>query len=181
MTSAVRPASESGMVRFGSFTSPAVNVMLFQASEEKSDPTWAAQIAMSRPKTPLAAVTEGMNDRSGLMGATSRGVQKSPKLAVSASELRPTRMPTTISAASDSVLADVKRFWMNLPSLSPRVLMNVSSTITTIAASCCVERLRAYRVERLIGGMIQRVGEIDGASAPRYRAKATATAAIVPV
>jgi len=30
---------DSGILRFGFFTSPAVNVMLFHASAEKSDPT----------------------------------------------------------------------------------------------------------------------------------------------
>ena len=38
MTMIVPSASDSGMLRRGSFTSPAVKVMLFQASAEKSDP-----------------------------------------------------------------------------------------------------------------------------------------------
>ena len=97
-------------MRLGSRTSPAVKVMLFQASEENSEPTWATQIATSRPKAPPAAVTGEMNDKSGLISVTPRGVQKSPKFALSASELRPMRTPMTISAASDSVLADVKMF-----------------------------------------------------------------------
>ena len=37
------------MFRRGSFTSPAVNVMLFQASAEKSEPVCATQIATNRP------------------------------------------------------------------------------------------------------------------------------------
>ena len=62
MTTAVPTASETGMSRLGFFTSPAVNVMLFQASAEKSDPTCETPNAMSKPKVPDAAVTEGMND-----------------------------------------------------------------------------------------------------------------------
>src|SRR2546430_15910623 len=107
MTSAVPPNSESGMVRLGSRTSPAVKVILFQASEENSDPTWAAQMATSRPKAPPAAVTGEMNDKSGLISVTPRGVQKSPKLALNASALPPMKTQITINAASDSVLADV--------------------------------------------------------------------------
>ncbi len=38
MTKPVPSTSESGMLRFGFFTSPAVKVMLFHASAEKSEP-----------------------------------------------------------------------------------------------------------------------------------------------
>ena len=38
MTMTVPSASDSGMLRRGSFTSPAVKVMLFQASAENSEP-----------------------------------------------------------------------------------------------------------------------------------------------
>ena len=62
MTIAVPAASERGMSRLGFFTSPAVNVMLFHASAEKSDPTCETPNAISRPNAPDAAVTDGMND-----------------------------------------------------------------------------------------------------------------------
>ena len=62
MTMAVPTASETGISRLGFFTSPAVNVMLFQASAEKSDPTCETPNAISKPKKPDAAVTEGIND-----------------------------------------------------------------------------------------------------------------------
>ena len=45
----VPSASASGMFRRGSFTSPAVNVMLFHASAEKSEPTCATHSAMNMP------------------------------------------------------------------------------------------------------------------------------------
>ena len=38
------------MLRRGFFTSPAVNVMLFQASAENSDPVCDTQMAMNMPK-----------------------------------------------------------------------------------------------------------------------------------
>ena len=45
----VPSASDSGMLRRGSLTSPAVKVMLFQASAENSDPVCDTQIATNRP------------------------------------------------------------------------------------------------------------------------------------
>ncbi len=59
MTMPVPSASESGTLRRGFFTSPAVKVMLFQASAENSEPTWATPKAISRPKAPAAAETVG--------------------------------------------------------------------------------------------------------------------------
>src|SRR5436190_21252825 len=129
---------------------------------------------MKRPKAPPAAVTVETHDKSDLMGITPPGVQKSVKLALIASAFRPSNNPTRISAISDSVLAEVKMFWIHLPSCRPRVLINVSSTISSTAMSCCVEKLTAYLAERLIGGIIQAVGEMAGTNTPRYRAKATA-------
>src|ERR1035438_6271296 len=43
-------ASESGRLRFGLRTSPAVNVTLFQESEEKSDPTMATPTSRTESK-----------------------------------------------------------------------------------------------------------------------------------
>src|SRR5439155_16703621 len=49
----VPSTSESGRFRLGFFTSPAVKVTLFQASAEKSDPTWASAITVIVPtRTP---------------------------------------------------------------------------------------------------------------------------------
>ncbi len=88
MTRPVPAASERGMLRRGCFTSPAVKVMLFQASEENREPTWATQKATNRPNAPPAAETLEMKDKSGLMGVTPRGVQRSVKLALTTSALR---------------------------------------------------------------------------------------------
>src|SRR5438477_7288262 len=116
MTRPVPKASERGMFRRGSFTSPAVKVMLFHASAENKEPTCATQKAMNRPKAPALAATLEIHGKSGLIGTTPRGVQKSPKLALIASALRPNSKPTMISAISDKVLAEVKMFWIHLPS-----------------------------------------------------------------
>ena len=61
MTSAVPSARDSGTSRRGFFTSPAVKVMLFQASAENSEPTCATPKATRRPNPPAAAVTAGTN------------------------------------------------------------------------------------------------------------------------
>ena len=73
-------------------------------------------------------------------------------------------MPSAISATSDNVFAEVKTFWINLPSSSPRVFTNVSNKMIMIATNCCVERLTAYLCESMIGGTIHRVGEMHGAA-----------------
>src|SRR6266567_7964061 len=110
MTRMVPAARESGMLRCGCFTSPAVKVMLFQASAEKSEPTWATQNAMKSPKAPVEAITAGKEERSGLIVSTPCGVQKSEKLALMASAFRPMNRPMKMRAIKDRVLAEVKTF-----------------------------------------------------------------------
>ena len=50
----VPKARESGMLRCGSFTSPAVKVMLFHASAEKSEPVCATHSATKMPNAVAA-------------------------------------------------------------------------------------------------------------------------------
>ncbi len=90
-------------------------------------------------------------------------------------------MPTTTSPISARVFAEVKIFWMYLPQFRPRVFAAVRNAISRMAKNCCQERLTAYFSEIPIGATIQARGETAGTSTPRNRAKATATAAIVPV
>ncbi|OFW14514.1 MAG: hypothetical protein A3H29_03705 [Acidobacteria bacterium RIFCSPLOWO2_02_FULL_67_21] len=108
MTMMVPKASERGMVRRGSFTSPAVNVMLFHASAEKSDPVCATQSATNMPE----AVT---TDTPSAIDSTPRGSQNAPKLAATASPFHPRSRPTAMSATTAPVLAVVKVFCTNLP------------------------------------------------------------------
>src|ERR1022692_2846582 len=75
-------ASESGRVRFGLRTSPAVNVTLFQESEEKSDPTMA---------TPTSRTESKFHPE---------WRQKSVKLLATAAGLRPTRKPAATNPSS---------------------------------------------------------------------------------
>src|SRR5258707_2560808 len=93
MTIVVPSASENGMFRRGSFTSPAVNVMLFQASAEKSEPVCETQIATNNPNAVRA-------DRPGTIGAADRMDHNAPKLSDTAALFRPNRMPSRINAAN---------------------------------------------------------------------------------
>src|SRR6185295_16031600 len=113
----VPAASESGMLRFGSFTSPAVNVMLFQASAENSEPTWATQKATSSPSAPAPAERAGTQEKPGRISAAPTRVHIDEKLAEIAAALRPKKIPRKIRAMRAKVLVKVKRFWMIFPSL----------------------------------------------------------------
>src|SRR5205823_7373786 len=66
------------MLRRGSFTSPAVKVMLFHASAEKSELVCATQMPTKRPKAVAAVRPCPTGSR------PPRGVQRSPKLACAA-------------------------------------------------------------------------------------------------
>ena len=59
MTMPVPSASDSGMLRRGSFTSPAVKVMLFHASAENSEPVCATQMRDEQPERGRSAVSPG--------------------------------------------------------------------------------------------------------------------------
>src|ERR1039457_6141281 len=113
VTSAVPAASERGMLRRGFFTSPAVKVMLFQASEENREPTCPTQNATNKPIAPPVAASVGRKDISGLIGETPCGVQRLEKLARTASALRPRNKPMMSRVSRESILAEVKTFWMS--------------------------------------------------------------------
>ena len=102
MTMAVPMASDSGTSRRGFFTSPAVKVMLFQASAENIEPTCATPKATSRPNPPAAAVTAGTKplrkSAPGRMVSAPWTAQRCEKLAAIAAALRPKSTPRTMSA-----------------------------------------------------------------------------------
>ena len=96
------------MLRVGLRTSPAVKVMLFQASEENSEPTWETHKAMKSPKAVAA-------ERPAAMGVTPRGVQKSPKLAWTAGAFQPRMRVTKMRPSRATILLEVKTFWTIRP------------------------------------------------------------------
>ena len=63
MTMPVPSASESGTSRRGSFTSPAVKVMLFQASEVKSEPICATRARQAAQRSTSPSSPGAMRDR----------------------------------------------------------------------------------------------------------------------
>ena len=113
-------ASESGRLRLGLRTSPAVKVTLFQASEEKSEPTMATPTSRTESKFQPALR------------------QKSVKLLATASGLRPTRKPAPTRPSRAPILAKVKTFCTMAPVRMPRVLLQVRKTMTAMARSCWV-------------------------------------------
>src|SRR5947207_9395319 len=181
----VPKAIESATSRFGFLTSAAVKPMLFQASAENREPTWATQNATHNPNAPLAAVTVGTKLFKKFAPGSSvcglRMVQMWLKFSLIAPAFFPTKIPRRISPTKDSVFALVKIFCISLPSRTPSVFRNVRKRIIKIPTSCCTERIRAYFDEREMGWTSQAVGETDGKRTPRYLANPTATAAIVPV
>ena len=114
-------------------TSPAVKVMLFQASAEKSEFVCATQMPTKSPKAVTALNPCPTSCK------PPRNVQKSLKFAAPAPDLKPTMMPSTISAMSAPVFAVVKTFWTSLPSFRPRVFMNVRSAIMARPTAWAVE------------------------------------------
>ena len=133
MTRIVPSASESGTFRRGFITSPAVKVMLFQASAEKREFVCATQMPTKSPKA-VAAVK---------LCPTScklpRRLQKSLKFAAPAPDLTPTMMPSRMSAMSAPVFAVVKTFCTILPSFRPRVFMKVRSAMSARPIAWAVE------------------------------------------
>src|SRR4028119_1368483 len=104
MTKPVPKASDKGIFFCGSLTSPAVKVMLFQASDEKSEPTCATQKAIKSPYKPFAAETPGATS------ATFVGVQALAKFAEKIPACPPMKSPKRIKAASARVFVTVKVF-----------------------------------------------------------------------
>src|SRR6266853_4314200 len=128
ITIVVPTASESGTFRRGSFTSPAVNVMLFQASAEKSEPVCETQMAMNNPNA-VAAETPGV------MSENPRVVQNCPKLSATAVRFQPRIRPTATSPTTAPIFAVVNTFWTMRPYSRPRVLVQVSSAISSTPTS----------------------------------------------
>ena len=91
------------MTRRGSRTSPAVKVMLFQASAENNEPVCDTPKATSRPNAPAAARGKGPS-------APARTVHRLPKLSETAAWFQPNSSAAAISTTSEPVFAVVNTF-----------------------------------------------------------------------
>ena len=166
-TSPVPTASASGRLRLGFCTSAAAKVTLFQASLEKSDPTIAAPTTgtIARLQSPVP--------------------QKAAKLAAATSGCRNSVSPQMTSTASAPTLATVNMVWIAAPSLTPRMFtageqddqedrddaLGREAELDRFGAPGMSDRPRTRKTS----------GLTEGTSTPRKRAKATATAAMVPL
>jgi hypothetical protein len=171
MTVPVPSARLSGTFRFGSTTSPAVNVMLFQASAAKSEPTIEAPRAPSsaRPASGSTEVTTPAET------CVQLARQKSLKLAAMACALRPSASPSVMRPSTATVLVSVKTFWITRPPWRPRRLTAVSRTMLAMATT------RPAVTWKSPASNSTTFSPSAGTSTAVNLAKAMATAAMVPV
>src|ERR1700741_5285976 len=112
MTMSVPSAIDNATILLGFFTAAGGKPMLFQASAENSEPTWATPKATNKPKAPEAAVTVGRKPfrklAPGAMDSAPRIAHRWLKLSAMAAGFLPSRTHTTISPARANVLALVK-------------------------------------------------------------------------
>ena len=159
MTTPVPIASARGKSRFGFLISAAAKVTLAHASAENSAPTIAA------PNTPADA------SENPPWPGNARAL---PKLARIASAFGAIRHPSTMISNNDKIFALVKEFCSHLPRSSPRRFAAVSIAITAIAPARSPDNPAPPRP-------IHKFDPNTGQITPANLAKATATAAIVPV
>ena len=84
-------------------------------------------------------------------------------------------MPAAASATTLMILVDVKVFWMSLPRLTPRELINVRTRMEAMANTCAAFTEKPPTVKSACAS------PTPGSMADVYLANAIATAAIVPV
>ena len=165
-----------GSVRPGSRVSPPVNVTLFHADWENNGPIIAspARAASAVPPSTGRSGKAGSRDPSHWpRGSTTRCPGRTLALL-------PSHSPTTIRPRDAAVLVKVNEFWIHLPSFRPLMLTAVKSTIRTRqrAAGSRGSTAKPPRSDRAHEITF---GRSPGKKTPRNLAKATATAAIVPV
>src|SRR5580658_3467675 len=103
--------SESGRLRLGFFTSPAVNVTLFHASAENSEPTCTTARITSRLTHAVGPPTPTCTACSECQPALRQNwLEVAPKLAFQAVAFTPTVNASTMSAASEMAFAEVMTF-----------------------------------------------------------------------
>src|SRR5690349_6197955 len=106
------------MLRRGSFTSPAMNVMLCHESLENNDPFIATAIAPKNASPDKDVVISCPSVK-----ASDDSVQGSCQFASHTEAFAPIAKPQRISAASDTILMIVKNVWIKAPFFTPLLLM----------------------------------------------------------
>ncbi len=179
------------MFRRGFFTSPAVNVMLFHASAEKSEPTCTtARITSRFTKTTGPPIPTWTGCIALQPAFFQNSMPPEPKFAAIAVALRPMVRVSRTSAARDSALAEVKTFWIMAPNFTPNMFTKARKKTITIPVRLAVltpiSMLPSTIGPTVTGGTwaichSQCVVEMVGKKTPRNLPKATQTAAMVPV
>ena len=176
MTIPVPRASESGRVRRGSFTSPAVNVMLFQrvGREERSGLRHAQRDEQAERRHGRQAWRDR---RSGRAASRSRRSWRDAPRA-----FQPSNRPAAISAIERARLRDGEDVLDDLAVPMPRVFVHVRSAISRTA-----DQLRRRQRQRVAGRQVDRRDQVVVLGDPTARARRGSartpppTAAIVPV
>ena len=177
-------ASDNGKLRLGFFTSAAVNVMLFQESDENSDPTIATATTETVPI--IQVLCPGGYWCIVCHPALRQKPMKFPLRAASVAK----NAPKAASAASVPAFATVNTFCTIDPTRSPCVFSHVSRMIDAIASRFCVFSPTLYgpsAPNQNVHGpnvpnfQIQPCAEKNGKITPVNFANAIATAAIVAV
>src|SRR4029079_13592347 len=128
----VPSASDSGTLRVGLRTSPAVKVTLFQESAANSEPICAVHRA-----TMIKNALSG--ERPSACGGTPAGVQAWPKLPCTTAAFQPRRQPITITPTKVPIFMLVNTFCVPLPYLSPRLLVQVTKATRNSDRICAVD------------------------------------------
>ena len=124
VTMKVPSARLYGMFFLGLITSPAVKVMLFQASEENKDPTMAIPTAASNANPDKGKCFPLLTDS---------GFQRILLLRWMASEFMANPRPRMMKTSRSIVFPDVNAFCTFFPALIPLVFIQVRKTMERIA------------------------------------------------
>src|SRR5471032_2543411 len=128
----VPSASDSGTLRAGLRTSPAVKVMLFQASAANSEPICAVQSPIRMPKPDSGEIPAAG-------GNTPTGVQALAKLPCTTAAFQPSRPPITMTPTRVPIFMVVKTFCTPLPYFRPRLLVQVTNVTRQSETTCAVD------------------------------------------
>src|ERR1035437_486532 len=149
-------ARESGRLRRGLRTSPAVKVTLFQASAENREPTCATAMMVMVPTNAMGPPTPTCTGCSAPHPALRQ--KFAPKLAAIAAALRPTIIPSNTRPSSAAVLAKVNTFCTAAPVFTPKIFSTDRKITMRTAIRFCVFKPTSM-LPNTIGPMV--LGNMD--------------------
>ncbi len=113
-----------------------MNVTLFQASAENSEPTCATARIVSVPTITIGPPTPTCT----ACCAPSPAFRQKcpPKFVASACAFRPSASPNNASPSSAETLAAVNTFWISAPVFNPKIFTTERKTTSRMATRFCV-------------------------------------------